>query len=209
MYIRRGIAVTLLLACEIAEGSGVGVTKGTEPGLWNAWSVIYATVTSTESINDRSDLVTLDVKATLAGLLDPSALPKLRAELDRGRLATIREAPRRGDRVIVVVSPRENARYVISPRQLLFTPNGRGLVVVRGFDDPLVDQTITLLRIVRELKDDRVTRIQQQIKERLDAMEEKEHGKAGVPPATIPDTMKQPGSPRKARSGATGVAPVH
>ena len=94
----------------------------------------------------EADLIPL---ATLAGSFDSSSEIDVTARLWVGGVGSaIRNDPP-VNAIVIAVIRQDYLGYQISPEICLFMPEQKGLVVIEGFGDPKVLQTIEKIRAVR------------------------------------------------------------
>jgi len=130
--------------------AGVEPLFGNELGLWENHSVVYAEVVSVSIVKRGEARVTLAVKATLTGLFDAAEQPRLEADLTYGIFASaVREPPKPKSRVVVVLMRWPNGRYMIQNAYLQFMPDKAGILEVKTFENPKVEQILARLRELR------------------------------------------------------------
>jgi hypothetical protein len=152
------ILFIVALTCRLTEGGG-GSHSGREPRIWENTSVIVGTLKDIKKLKAPGDYLysaTLVPKATLAGALDTSLNPTLHVRFFASVLnASITGVPAEGDTIIAVIHIGLIQRDEIEPSDWIsglgweFMPDSQALVVIKGLDDPRVEQTLKKIQEVR------------------------------------------------------------
>lgn len=155
----------LLIVCLLAAAASFSVcecraalptTTGSERNLWDqaGYAVVVARVEEIAELNQEDRLekhashtATLVPLATIAGILDPSAHPKLMVTLNVGSFATaVRSAPPRDAWVLAVIEPGP----MVAADICTFMPDNAGVVVIDGPADKRVAETLKRIQEARE-----------------------------------------------------------
>jgi hypothetical protein len=142
-------------ACAIA---GLFTFEGTEPHFQADYSVVYAEATVVIPRKDHKFIadITIDIRATLMGSFDAAREPSVRTFVySNPMISPITEVPKPKSRVVVILANKAPTRRGVDSSRIFhsnaaFMPNSRPLVVVQGFDDPVVQKIIDRLRMLHE-----------------------------------------------------------
>jgi len=152
----RMIPIVFLLTT-LAARPGVAARPslfGSEDRFWDTHSVAFAEIVSVDS--DDSKLVAtvnLNIRATLAGALDPAVRPALRVRAEYGLAGAAIEIPAVKSKVIVVLCRTPKGDFLIPSYRYCFMARGEAICAVDSFEDPLVAQVIEKLRAASALRD--------------------------------------------------------
>jgi hypothetical protein len=131
---------------------------GSEQTLWDDRSVVLAEVASqaasespVETYRDRRRaIISLDVKATIAGCLDAALDCRIAVRIAYGYPdAPIKAAPKAKSKVVAVLRRMGDGRLAVSEDYFGFMPDKSPILVVGGFDDPMVAQIASRLNELR------------------------------------------------------------
>lgn len=143
----------IAIVCALALG-GIITNDGTERGYWNSTVVVYCDIVKVDIVQKATEInghaalsqtttVVINPIATLAGTIDPSSSPTIRAYAEFG--IGLSDPPTEGSKAVVVIQRYEN-QYSIPNGGVCYMPNKIAITEVKNFEDPKVAAIIENLR---------------------------------------------------------------
>ncbi len=126
--------------------------KGTSDGDWQENSVVYAQLVSVVEIPRGYPDVLLDVQATLSGSYDAGQRPRVLVKVQRGVHGHMRAVPPPKSRVVALLRQGFDGQYVIPADAVMFMPEKSAICEVKGLDDPVAQEIVSRLRVLRVLR---------------------------------------------------------
>ena len=148
--IYRILIITILILVTTISFAKTVTLKCKSDIFWNNNSVVYAEVLTLDNKRRGYADMTIQVKATLCGTLDPAKHENLTLPIRWGLGSVIKVRPDVNDRIVVLLMKIDNDKLIIPNAYAPYSPNRSTLIIVKKFDDPVVEEVQKKLRKLRK-----------------------------------------------------------